>query len=179
MLLIFRKLNISKITFIITLFILYFNDCFGQGVGINIVSRGKTCRPMGIWVKNTTTTSNVIRFIYQWGDGTTDIFPPSNAGDTVYHKYDSLQVGYKTIVLISESKDGISTANTSFIIYSTDNANILANGVTCNGNASFSDISTLNGSPDSTRRFTWNFGDGSPLAYDSSVSHTYPLVDAT
>ncbi len=170
---------LKKFFFLLLLFIVYFPQSFGQGVGINIVRKGKVCRPLEIWVKNTTTTPNVIQFIYEWGDGTTDTFPASNAGDTVYHKFDSSQVGKKNIVLVSISKDGTSSASTSITIYSEDDANILAFGFTCNGNMKFADNSTLNGSPDSTRNFSWIFGDGKFGGNDSVVTHTYPLTDSS
>jgi PKD repeat protein len=168
-----NSFSMLKLTFSILCLFLSLN-ILGQGVGINIVKRGTACRPLDVWVKNTTTTPNVIKFIYEWGDGTSNTYGPSNAGDTVHHQYAMDQTGYKTIILTSIAKDGTSTANTSFMIYSEDEARIISNQITCNGSMQFTENSVLHGSPDSSRIVEWEFNDGTPNANDSIVNHTFP-----
>ncbi len=152
----------------------------GPPVGTN-----SGCIPYAVrFINNSYNTSGSTRFIWDWGDGSTDSLGASTFNDTIYHTYQSGNYQgtcVKTVTVTAKNNCGTSTASwSSVFLYDRDLAVIgVTDTIKClpsqGSTFTFLNNSNLNCVP-GNRLYYWNFGDGSTVGWiqqKSSQTHTY------
>ena len=152
----------------------------GPPVGTN-----SGCIPYAVrFINNSYNTSGTTRFIWDWGDGTSDTLGASTYNDTIYHTYKSgtfLGTCVKAVTLTVKNNCGSSTATwSSVFLYDKDEALVgIADTIKClpkvGSTFTFLNNSNLNCIP-GNRLYFWDFGDGSTVGWivqKSNQTHTY------
>ncbi len=150
------------------------------------------CAPMQICVTNISQNiSSTTNLLLNWGDGITQILPPSSVGDTVCHIYhlsgcnNGVMTNYSITLTASNVCDFSSVSWSPVRIYSPPEAEftIVDDSVCVDEPVVFINITEPNScAASSFTTYTWDFGDGTtfgptPVHWSSNpqqtVTHTY------
>ncbi len=150
------------------------------------------CAPMQVCVTNISQNiSSTTLLELNWGDGVTQILPPSSVGDTVCHIYhvsgcnNGVMTNYAITLTASNTCDFSSVSWSPIRIYEPPEAEftIVDDSVCVNDPVVFINISQPNSCASNTfTSYTWDFGDGTtygptPVPWTSNpqqtVTHTY------
>lgn len=146
------------------------------------------CVPFTVrFVNNSFNSSATTIFMWDWGDGQIDTMGAETFNDTIYHTYvrDTAEVPSdcnKTIKLTAKNSCGQSATTWQTVsVYDVDRAKItVADTIKCiqkqGKTFTFQNASQLNCRP-GTRRYYWDFGDGTNSGWinlKSPQTHLYP-----